>query len=55
VIPKGWHPAWWWALVIAVAALLTVVTLRGYLSPASVVDFSNLQLCVDGQPSRISS
>jgi hypothetical protein len=45
MIPKGWHPGWWWALVIAAATLLTVVTWRGYLSPAGMVDFANLRLC----------
>jgi hypothetical protein len=43
--PRGWHPAWWWLLVIAVSAMLTFIALRGYLSPASLVDFANLRLC----------
>lgn len=43
--PKGWNPAWWWLLVLAIAAILTFVALRGYLSPASLVDFGNLRLC----------
>lgn len=43
--PKGWHPAWWWLLVIAVTAMLAIAALRGYLSPSAMVDFANLRLC----------
>jgi hypothetical protein len=45
MIPRGWHPAWWWLLVIAIAAMLTFIALRGYLSPAGLVGFANLKLC----------
>ncbi|MGH8629801.1 MAG: hypothetical protein ACREU7_03420 [Burkholderiales bacterium] len=43
--PNGWHPAWWWLLVIAVSAMLTFIALRGYLSPAAIIDLANTRLC----------
>ncbi|HWQ38208.1 MAG TPA: hypothetical protein VNM24_06270 [Burkholderiales bacterium] len=48
--PEGWHPAWWWLLVIAVCAMLAVTALRGYLSPAAVIDLSNSRLCESAAP-----
>jgi len=45
VIAPGWRSALWWVVLALICLALTVLALRAYLSPESLIDFANFKLC----------
>jgi hypothetical protein len=43
--PNGFHQAWWWVVVLLACAAIAMLALRGYYSPAILIDFANMKLC----------